>query len=292
MRVVFYTSGTTGSGRLVRGIAVGNALRRAGLDCEFTILNMSPFAHLADAFGHRHVEIPPEPEEDLTGETYPGSALYRNLIALDPDVLIVDLLWFSLHHFIDRFTCRKIFLSHWVKDDFFRVPLPGGTLRFRPEQYHQLLAIEPFDTPLPFDRINPVIIRNRDEILDRETALGKLGLSPDEKHCLYAFNGNPGDFDAHRSKYAYLEDEGYAMTYSSNYRGGLFPAVDYFNAFDLVICAASYNQFWESRYFGKQALFENISSRFSSSERRVKYYLRHRFETNGADELVERIGAH
>ncbi len=109
MRVVFYTSGTTGSGRLVRGIAVGNAIRRAGLDWDFTILSMSPFAHLADSFGHRHIEIPPETEDRLSRDNYTGSELYENLVSLNPDVLIVDLVWFSLYHFIRELPCRKIY---------------------------------------------------------------------------------------------------------------------------------------------------------------------------------------
>ena len=65
VKVVFYTSGTTGSGRLVRGIAVGNAITRRGLAWEYTIVNSSPFARLADTFGQRHIEIPPEHEDRL-----------------------------------------------------------------------------------------------------------------------------------------------------------------------------------------------------------------------------------
>lgn len=289
MHVVFYTSGTTGSGRLVRGISVGNALRRAGLDGEFTILSMSPFAHLADAFGHRHVEIPPEPEEDLTPETYPGSALYKSLVALDPDVLIIDLLWFSIYHFIRELPCKKIFLCHYVRKEFFTVRLSSGDLLFRPDDYDRTLAIEPFRSPLHFDHIDPIIIRNRDEILDRDTALKSLGLSDKVKHCLYAFNGKPEDFERHKVKYSYLEDEGYNLTFSSNYRGGIFPAVDYFNAFDLVVCNAGYNQYWETKYFRKPAIHEPVTGRFTSGIERMKFGKRYSFSENGADQLVEII---
>ncbi len=39
---------------------------------------------------------------------------------------------------------------------------------------------------------------------------------------------------------------------SINYEGGIFPVVNYFNAFDLIICGASYNSFWEAIYLKKK----------------------------------------
>ncbi len=125
--------------------------------------------------------------------------------------------------------------------------------------------------------------------MDRETALEKLDLPLRGKNCLYTFNSNPDDFKKHLNAYSHLERDGYRMVYSTNYQGGLFPIVDYYNAFDHVICAASYNQFWEIMYFRKTASFENISSRFSSSERRIRKFLHHRFDVNGADEVVNCI---
>jgi hypothetical protein len=289
VKVVFYTSGTTGSGRLVRGIAAGNAISRRGLAWDYTILNSSPFARLADAFGQKHVEIPVEHEDRLGPDAYRDSVLFNTLAALAPDVLIVDLLWFSLDSFIRELPCKKVFLCHYVVDSFFAAPLADRTLYFRPGDYDRMLAIEPFRNRLPFDGINPIVIRNRDEILPLETALEKLGLDGGGKHCLYAFNGNPGDFERNRAKYARLEDEGYRMVYSTNYEGGLFPAVDYFNAFDLVVCAAGYNQFWETKFFDKKARYETIRGNFSSQEKRIKMGRRFRFGENGADQLVDII---
>ena len=163
------------------------------------------------------------------------------------------------------------------------------TLYFRPEDYDRILAIEPFRNKIPFDEINPIVIRNRGEILPRDRALDLLGLDGAGKNCLYAFNGNPGDFEKNREKYAHLEDEGYRMVYTTNYSEGLFPAVDYFNAFDLVICAAGYNQFWETKFFDKKALYETIRGNFSSQEKRIKMGRRFKFDVNGADQLVDII---
>jgi hypothetical protein len=289
VKVVFYTSGTTGSGRMVRGIAVGNAIARRGLACDYTIVHSSPFAHLADVLGQQHFEIPPEHEDGLRPDTFPDSILYKTLGTLKPDILIVDLLWFTLDSFIRDLPCKKIFLCHYVVDSFFAAPLEDRTIYFRPEDYDRLLAIEPFRNNIPFDEINPIVIRNRDEIVSRERACARLELDVNGKHCLYAFNGNPGDFEKNKKTYSHLGDEGYSMVYTTNYQGGLFPVVDYFNAFDLVICAAGYNQFWETIYFSKKALYETIQGNFSSQEKRIKMGRRFKFDVNGADQLVDII---
>jgi hypothetical protein len=290
MRVVFYTSGTTGSGRLVRGISIGNAIRRKDPSWQYVIISFSPFAHLADIFGIKHIELPPEDESQLSPDSYSGSHLYKTILSLNPDVLIIDLLWFPLYHFIRDIRCKKIFICHYVVDSFFAVPLKEHTLYFRPEDYDRMLAIEPFRNKFPFDEINPIIIRNRSEILSRKSAMDALGLADNgRKKCLVAFNARPGDFDTHKKKYSHLEREGYDMVYSTNYEKGIFPAVDYFNAFDLIVCGAGYNQFWEAKYFDKRTVLETIQGHFSSQEKRIKMGRNFHFDENGADQLVDII---
>lgn len=289
MRVVFYTSGTTGSGRIVRGISIGNAIRRANTGWDYTILSLSPFAPLADILGHRHVELPPEDEDRLSEASCRSSALYDAIASLQPDVLLVDLLWFPMYHFIRDLKCKKIFLCHNVAESFFQIPLKDKTLYFRYDDYDRLIAIEPFKTRLPFDPINPLVIRNHDELLPREQALTGLGLDGNGRNCLIAINARPGDFERIRAKYAHLESDGYRMVFSSNYHDGLFPAVDYFNAVDLVVCNASYNQYWEVRFFNKEAVIEPIQGRFTSGAERMKFGKGFLFTVNGADQLVDVI---
>jgi hypothetical protein len=287
MRIVYFTSGIAGSGRMVRGISIGNALHRKRVECEYTILNSSSFAHLADGFGINHIEIPLEGEKELSKKNYPHSALYRTIKSLSPDVLLVDLQWFSLHNCIHDLNCKKVFLCHYVFDYFFTIPLEDGEISIRPEDYDLLLAIEPFTCSMPMKQINPIILRNRDEILTRERALDLLNLNGSEKVCLFAFNARPGDFDRVKKKYSHIEDTGYRMVYTTNYEGGLFPVVDYFNAVDFIICGAGYNQFWEVIYFDKEAVFENIPLNFSSTERRINECQEYYFDENGADQLVD-----
>jgi hypothetical protein len=290
VRVLYYATGITGSGNLVLGISIANAFRRRGGGHSLTILSSSPsFTELADRMEVPHQEIPLEDEAQLSTEGHGSSALFNTIVSLDPDVLIVAVNWFMLHSFIQGLPCRKVFICRQVDERYFSIPIAGETLSLRPQDYDLALAIEPFQTNQPLRPINPIVLRNRDEVLTRKDALRKLGLEEAGNHCLFAFNGKPGEFEKVKKMYAYLEDVGYQMIYSTNYKGGLFPAVDYFNAFEMLICGAGYNAFWEAVYFQKEAIFVPEPRRFENQFWRVEECQEYAFERNGADELVEMI---
>jgi len=289
MRIVYYTPGVTGSGHIVQGISIGNALLRNRVDSEYTILSSSPFAELADRFSMEHREILLEGEKELSRENFSSSFLYKALAELEPEILLVDLSWYMIQRFIEELPCKKVLLSMQVSDAFFNVPLPSGRLTFDPGMYDHVLKTEPFDSSIISEQINPIIIRNKEEILSREEAMAQLQVRGDKPVCLFAFNGTPGEFERTKKMYSYLEEEGYDMIYTTNYRGGLFPAVDYFNAVDLLICGAGYNAFWEAVYFEKETIFVPMRRRFEDQRRRVEECLEYQFEENGADQLVDII---
>jgi hypothetical protein len=289
LTIVYYTSGISGSGRVVRGISIGNALRRAGKNAEFVILSSSPFAHLADKCGFAHREISTETEDQLSPNTYRHSELFHALIELEPDVLLIDLLWFPLYSFIHELPSKTVFLWQQLRPEFFSIDLPDDTIEFQSDQFDLVVAIEPCSGPGPAMKVNPMILRNHGEILPRAEALEALGLDDSSKNCLLAVNAHPGDFDRTRERYSYLASSGYRMVNTTNYRGGIFPVVDYFNAFDLVVCGASYNSFWEVIYFDKEAIFVPVRTQFVDSDRLIRDYRNYRFEENGADQLVKMI---
>jgi len=289
LNILYYTSGLTGAGRVVLGISIGNALRRNNVRCRYTILSSSRFGFLSGDF--THLDVPVEPAEKYSLNNYKHSELYKTIVEYKPDILVVDLLWFTLHNFIRGLDCKKIFLCRQVHDRFFTISSPDGALSFHPDAYDTCLAIEPFTPKIKMKQINPLIIRNHNEILSRTSALQELGLadSGDKKVCLFAFNGKPHEFAEIKKMYSYLEDEGYIMVYSTNYQGGLFPTVDYFNAFDLIICGGGYNSFWEAVYFNKDALFVPVKRRFEDQGWRISNCRDYSFTENGADQLVRII---
>ena len=89
--------------------------------------------------------------------------------------------------------------------------------------------------------------------------------------------------------YSSLQDKGYKLYYSSLFSGGAFPIVDYFNAFDFIVCGAGYNAFWETIYFGKKAEYRALPKRFENQQWRVENCRTYKFNKNGADELAEII---
>ena len=168
-------------------------------------------------------EVPPENETSSSPENYASSALYNAITELNPDVLIVTMHWFMVSSFIRDLPCKKIFLCRQVDERFFTIPLGEQALCFQPQDYNLTLAIEPFQTSLPLRRINPIVIRNRDEILPRKEALKKLGLDEGGNHCLFALNGKPGEFEETKKMYSYLENEGYQLCTRPTTRVGSSP---------------------------------------------------------------------
>lgn len=120
MKILYYTAGVAGSGRVVRGITIGNALKRNNIESDFIILSGSSFSHLAGLFNISHIEIPMEDERQLSKTNFHESELYNAIKEINPDILIVDLLWFPLHHFTAELPCKKVFLCHQVYDNFFQ----------------------------------------------------------------------------------------------------------------------------------------------------------------------------
>jgi hypothetical protein len=288
LKIVFYTSGITGSGRIIKGISIGNALRRKNINAEYTILHHSDFVVPWNYF--QFTKIPLEEDNRHSARNFSSSVLYKTLNDLQPDILLVDLLWFPFRHFISELHCKKIFLFRQVDDNFFSLQHPEGSISLNQKSYDAVIAIEPFNSIIQMTSINPIIIRNRGEIKSKDEARKNLKIPDESGKCgLLYFNGNPGDFEKVKNAYSYLEKEGYQMVYSTNYNDGIFPVADYFNAFDMIICGAGYNSYWEAVYFNKETIFIPTFARFESGERRITECQEYYFEENGADQLVDII---
>lgn len=287
MRIVFYTSGLNGIGRIALAISIGNALKRKEIKCKYTVVHSSLFGYLLGDIDQKR--LPLENDLELSVEHYHKSLLYKTLTGLKPDIIIVDHMWFTVYNFIKTIRCKKIYITDGVYDSHFKIPLTGGELIFQKSHYDRVLAIEPFKCEFVNDMINPLIMHNRDEILTREKSLNVLNLDPGKKIALYAFSGHPGDYERYLDKYSYLEKEGFQIVHASIYKDSVFPLIDYFNAFDFIVSGAGYNQVWEIRYFKKNAIFEPTHQRFWDQSLRLKEYVRFHFDENGADQLVDML---
>lgn len=290
MKIVYYTSGTSGVGRLVHGASIFNSFKRKGISPEFEILSSCPpeRARILDGIDIPHREISKEDDVELLSENFHQSILFQSLTELNPDILIIDRMWFTMYRIIDELRCKKIFICLQVIDNFFRILLKDNPIYFNPVQYDRLIAIEPFQSIIKMEQINPLIIRNKDEIKDKNEALSLLGLNGEKKTAFVGVNFKQGYLEKFKKNYSYLEDENYDVIYSTNINGeGIFPVADYYNAIDLMVCSATYNFFWEARYFNKEAIFETVPVNFCDQEKRLRECSDYEFQENGADKMVD-----
>jgi hypothetical protein len=266
---------------------LGLGLRRASPAAEFRLLCPSPvFGPLCARVGIEYGLLPTETEERLGPERFESSALFEAIASWKPDVLVVDMHWFSLHAMMPALGCRTVFLTRQVHPSFFRIQTPKLSLEFRPADWDLVVACEPWDAPFPAINIDPIVIRNREEILTKDKALQALGAAGDKPVFLLSLNAHPGNFEKAKAYYRYLEGEGWEAVYTTNYDGGLFPAADCFAAVDLLACGAGYNSFWESVYFGKETVYLPQKARFEDAWERMKRGSGYEFRENGADTLA------
>ena len=285
MRIAYYSAAVTGSGHTVRGIAIYHALQRAAVNCEFVMVGTLGMRELAESQGIRTIPLDPESFESLSEQRFRTSPTFVTLRDLAADIVIVDLAWFATHRVVGALPGRSVLLLRQVAADFFGYVHDDQPVELDPAVYDQVVAIEPWPLPFPAVQVDPIVMRNRDELLPRAAAAAALGLDPNQPTALIATNGKPGEYEELRSTYSYLEDE-YQLFCSSNHHGGVFPIVDYFNAFDFIVCSAGYNAFWEAVYLEKPAVFVPNPRRFEDQAWRIEQCQEYRFSGNGADQLV------
>jgi hypothetical protein len=291
MRILFYAPGTTGSGHIVRGLSIAAALKRSGIPHEYSILSADiPYVNLARRFGISISTIPHESEETLGPAHYREAALFAALSSINPDILIVDQFWFSLNSFVPELPCRKVMLTFQMHPSVFHIRTSKNEYRFRPEDYDLLLRTEPaYEVPFDSREVKPLVLRNRNEVMGREGARADLHLTDTARTCLFACSGESEQVADVWKSFSYLQDEGWVVVRSQHREGGLFPAMDWFAAFDLLICGAGYSAFWEARWLKKETYYVPFPRRFEDQKKRITCCSDYIFDTNGADELVQML---
>ena len=250
----------------------------------------TPYVDLARRFGVGIGTIPREDEATLAAGNFRDSATFAAIVSFKPDILIVDQFWMTIDTFVRELPGKKVLLTLQMDLSIFHIRTPQREFRFRSEDYDLLIRTEPgYETPFDSIEIQPMIIRNRDEIKSREAALAELGLSGAAQACLFSCSGEENQIAAIWKSFSYLQDEGWEVVRSQHRSGGLFPAIDWYDAFQLIICGAGYSAFWEARWMRKEAFFVPFKRRFEDQARRPALFSDYEFDTNGADELIKLI---
>ena len=79
LKILYYTSGITGAGRVARGIAIANALKRKSIKYNYSIMGGPKFSHLPAALDVTYIEMPLENEKELSKQKYKESFLYNRI---------------------------------------------------------------------------------------------------------------------------------------------------------------------------------------------------------------------
>jgi hypothetical protein len=286
MRIAYFCFGI-GSGYLVRAASVFFALKRNNIDCEFFALTDCRYNHVVKPF-FKHIFINPQPETLFKQDR--KTELYLNLKKLSPDILIVDCVWVPIYPILDDFDFNKILLIRKVSEKWLSVPLPGGEIiNINPEDYTMAYSVEPNFTLPGFGELNPIVIRNPDEIMTRDMVLKRLKVPTKKKFCLVAHNGIEGEIDRLIKEAGQLPSEYYVKITTNKDGKGIFPLADYAMGIDLLIAGSGYSTFYETRYLKIPAILKPFNRNNDDLAWRIKVNKNYNFKINGADQLVDKI---
>jgi hypothetical protein len=283
MRVAYFTAGTVGAGHLVRGVALGRALARAGSDATYRMFGPPlpfPAATRADYEPIAVVEA-----ELRDARRAPTSAPAAALAAFRPDLLVVDLFWAPLRYVLPLAGCEAWLLARSCPRRWFDA---GHDHRFDPAQYRRVIAIEPFRHPALRESIDPVVVANPDECRPAGALRERLGVPAGRELVVVTHAGVAGEVDA----LADAAGPG-AVRCDLFADDALFPLAEWLGGADRVVSAAGYNAFWEAHWLGYAARtrFTPLRREIDDQAWRVRACAAYPMRANGADTLAAVVTA-
>jgi len=285
VKVAYFTAGTVGVGHLVRGLAIGRGLARAGFAGEYRIFGPQlPFPAAQGRAEHEPVVV----ETDRTlrdRQLAQTSALARQLQGFAPDLLLVDMFWAPLRWVLPALPCAawllvRICPPHWLLG-------PPG-LPFEPAQYDRIIAVEPMPERGARESIAPVVICNPDECRPPGALRERLGASAGHPLIVVLQAGQRGESEP------LLEAAGEGAVVLDLFEPeALFPAAEWLGGADRIVAGAGYNAFWEAHWLGYAERTEWIPFRRTIDDQALRVELGRGMtpRENGADTLAHWIVA-
>jgi hypothetical protein len=285
MKIAYLTGGTVGAGHLVRGVAIGRGLERAGLRGTYRMFGPRlPFAAARMQEGYEVIDIAGE----RAALTHPHLAvtteLARRLEAFDADLLIVDLFWAAVRWLLPHLRCEAWLLLR-ICPPVWLVGSPE--LPFAPAQFARVIGIEPVDYPAVGDRLDPVVVCNPGECRPRAALRERLGVPAGRELAVVVHAGEPGEADQLRAAAAPAQP----ITLDLFEPEALFPAAEWLPGADRVHAGAGYNAFWEARWLGyaERTRFLPFRRSIDDQDLRLRTFRESAMRANGADTLARWI---
>lgn len=294
MKLAYFTGGTAGAGHLVRGLAIGHALSRAGYRGDMRMfIPTEPLAGLREALApYAPTVCPIDSEEVLDPSRAPGSELSVALAEYAPDLLIADLFWAPLIHILPLLNTESWLLVRSCPDIWLR-----GTQKtpFDSSQYTRIIGIEPITHEVISEHIEPIVICNPDEAKTREELFANWKIEEKKRVVVITHAGLRGEIDVLRSDYDDTvegqPDEPFIINSDLHDHDAVFPLATWLPAVDQIHCAAGYNSYWESRWmnYAHKTRMRVIARKIDDPLSRVERGRSYRMRENGADVLSRSI---
>jgi hypothetical protein len=279
MRVAYFTAGTVGAGHLVRGLAMGRALRRRGFAGEYRAFG--PATPYPVAAGHQHCALAIRETELRDPARAGASEVASALCEFRPDLLLVDLFWAPLRHVLPLDGCECWLLVRTCPRAWFTGP---PDTRFEPRQYRRVIAIEPFRHAAIRESVDPVVVCNPDECRPPTALRERLGVPAERRLVVASHAGVAGELDA-------LARDATVVRLDLFDEQALFPAAEWLGGADEVLTGGGYNAFWEARWLGyaPRTRFTPFARTIDDQAWRLTNCATYPMRTNGADTLAATI---
>lgn len=284
-RIAYFTAGTVGAGHLVRGVALGRALRRRGHEDYRIFSPPSPFARIAEPWLET---VPVETDRLRNTASADDSAIARALTAYAPDRLVIDLFWVPLA--LVRLPCPAWLLLRSVPPAWLVGPREA---RFDVGRYERVFAIEPAPHLERFEPLDPIVVCGPSDALSREALVSLVGGDTHAPLRLVARAGLPEDHELLMQRAGALDPVATWQTLDLSHPDAPFPAAAWLASMqdgDRLVAGAGYNLYWEARAMGFDAhtTFVPLPRKLDDQAMRAALAVA-RPQRNGADVLAQAL---
>jgi hypothetical protein len=288
VKVAYFTAGTVGAGHLVRGIALGRGLARAGFAAPGDVYRMFgpplPFPVARERSDYEPVEV----QNDRTlrdRHLAQTSDLAQRLHAFAPDLLVVDLFWAPLYWVLPTLPCDTWLLVRTCPPVWLTGP---REMPFDPDAFDRIIGIEPLGYPQLDLVIDPVVVANPDECRPPGALKERFGIPAGERLTVVAHAGERGEAAVLAEQAA---GEGRVVRLDLFAPSAPFPAAEWLSGADRIVCGAGYNAYWEARWLGyaERTAFVPFRRSIDDQTLRLSAFRDHVPRANGADVLARWI---
>jgi predicted glycosyltransferase len=265
-----------GLGHVTRLLAIARSVRKLKPGAQILFLTTSEGDSVIHREGFASVKIPSKSIVNSSGlrpSTFTKLAhtlAINTISAFNPAILVVDTFPVgAIQELLPvlSWEMRRVFVYRAqqverASDPFFQAALGHYHAAIVPHNIDEEKIIAP--ESLPLNWTGPILIRDRDDALDRDEARKRLGLPLGEK-ILYVTVGGGGDYEMAESEQMIIQtaqnagwkvaapDAPLGETTSQStpdYRVHYYPMAECMNAFDVAISAAGYNSVAELLHLG------------------------------------------